>query len=87
MPQGVGADLIATMEGFDRRRLTSLPSNRKPRPQRARAAGHFSKSVIPVRDQNGLTILAEDEFIKPGTTLETPAGLNPSFGNDGADGL
>ena len=79
VPQGVGADLIATLEGFDRQTVDQFAVESQAKAAAARAAGHFSKSVIPVCDQNGLTILAEDEFIKPGTTLETLARLNPSF--------
>mgnify|MGYP003419104578 FL=1 len=79
VPQGVGADLIATIEGFDRQTVDQFAVESQAKAAAARAAGHFNKSIIPVRDQNGLTILAEDEFIKPGTTLETLARLNPSF--------
>jgi acetyl-CoA C-acetyltransferase len=79
VPQGIGADLIATIEGFDRQTVDQFAVESQAKAAAARAAGHFNKSIIPVRDQNGLTILAEDEFIKPGTSLETLAKLNPSF--------
>ena len=79
VPQGIGADLIATMEGFDRQTVDQFAVDSQAKAAAARAAGYFNKSIIPVRDANGLTILAEDEFIKPGTSLETLAKLNPSF--------
>ena len=79
VPQGIGADLIATIEGFDRQTVDQFAVESQAKAAAARAAGYFNKSIIPVRDQNGLTILAEDEFIKPGTSLETLAKLNPSF--------
>ena len=79
VPQGIGADLIATMEGFDRQTVDQFAVDSQAKAAAARAAGYFNKSIIPVRDANGLTILAEDEFIKPGTSLEPLAKLNPSF--------
>ena len=79
VPQGIGADLIATMDGFSRQMVDQFAVDSQAKAAAARAAGYFSKSIIPVRDANDLTILAEDEFIKPGTSLETLAKLNPSF--------
>lgn len=79
VPQGIGADLIATMDGFSRQVVDQFAVDSQAKAAAARAAGYFNKSIIPVRDANGLTILAEDEFIKPGTSLETLAKLNPSF--------
>ena len=79
IPQGIGADLIATIEGFSRTEVDEFAVRSQELAAAARAAGHFKKSVIPVRDRNGLTILDEDEFIRPGTTVQTLSGLKPSF--------
>ena len=79
VPQGIGADLIATIEGFSRTDIDSFALQSQQRAAKARAEGWFKKSVVPVKDFNGLTILAEDEFIKANSTLEGLAGLNPSF--------
>ena len=79
IPQGIGADLIATIEGFSRTEVDEFAVRSQELAAAARAAGHFKKSVVPVRDRNGLTILDEDEFIRPGTTVQTLSGLKPSF--------
>jgi acetyl-CoA C-acetyltransferase len=79
VPQGIGADLIATIEGFSREDVDKFALQSQQRAAKARAEGWFKKSVVPVKDFNGLTILEEDEFIKPNSTLEGLAGLNPSF--------
>jgi acetyl-CoA C-acetyltransferase len=79
IPQGIGADLIATIEGFSRTDVDEFAVRSQELAAAARAAGHFKKSVVPVRDRNGLTILDEDEFIRPGTTVQALAGLKPSF--------
>ena len=79
VPQGIGADLIATIEGFSRTDIDGFALQSQQRAAKARAEGWFKKSVVPVKDINGLTILAEDEFIKANSTMEGLAGLNPSF--------
>jgi acetyl-CoA C-acetyltransferase len=79
IPQGIGADLIATIEGFSRTEVDEFAVRSQELAAAARAAGHFKGSVVPVRDRNGLTILDEDEFIRPGTTVQTLSGLKPSF--------
>ncbi|MFP5429856.1 MAG: acetyl-CoA C-acetyltransferase [Gammaproteobacteria bacterium] len=79
VPQGIGADLIATIEGFSREDVDKFALQSQQRAAKARAEGWFKKSVVPVKDLNGLTILEEDEFIKPNSTLEGLGGLNPSF--------
>jgi acetyl-CoA C-acetyltransferase len=79
VPQGIGADLIATLEGWSRQDVDKYALASQQRAAAARAAGYFKNSVVPVKDQNGSTILAEDEFIKPGTTLEGLAKLPASF--------
>lgn len=79
VPQGVGADLIATLEGFSRTDVDQFASISQDRAAAARSEGLFNKSIVPVKDQNGLMVLSEDEFIRPGTTVETLSGLKPSF--------
>jgi acetyl-CoA C-acetyltransferase len=79
VPQGVGADLIATIEGFSRTDVDAFALESQQRAARARAAGYFANSVVPVKDFLGQTILGEDEFIKPHTTLDGLASLKPAF--------
>jgi acetyl-CoA C-acetyltransferase len=87
VPQGVGADLIATMSGFSRADVDAFALESQRRATKARAEGRFAGSIVPVKDFLGQTILAEDEFIKPGTTLEGLAGLKPAFEQLGAMGF
>jgi len=87
VPQGIGADLIATLDGFTREDVDAFALESQRRATAARAAGYFKQSVVPVRDALGLAILEEDEFIKPQTTLEGLAGLKPSFAQLGAMGF
>ena len=86
-PQGIGADLIATLGGFSRHDVDSYALESQRRATAARAEGRFKKSVIPVTDEIGLPVLEEDEFIKPGTTLEGLGGLKASFSDLGAMGF
>ena len=79
MPQGICADLIATRYGFSRDDVDAYAVQSQKRAAAAWEEGRFSKSVIPVRDVNGITILAKDEHMRPGTTMQTLAQLNPSF--------
>ncbi|MGZ5370019.1 MAG: acetyl-CoA C-acetyltransferase [Aeromicrobium sp.] len=79
VPQGIGADLIATIEGFSRTDVDTFAAESQARVAKAIANGYFSKSVIPVKDQNGLTILDHDEFVREGTTVESLNGLPASF--------
>ncbi len=79
VPQGIGADLIATIEGYSREDVDAFAAESQARAAKAQANGYFEGSVVPVRDRNGLTVLDKDEFIRPGTTVETLAGLKPSF--------
>jgi acetyl-CoA C-acetyltransferase len=79
VPQGIGADLIATMEGFGRETVDRFAVRSQQLASIARSEGRFNKSIVPVKDVAGLTILDHDEFIKPETTLETLAGLKASF--------
>jgi len=79
VPQGIGADLIATIDNVSREDVDRFALQSQKRAAAARAEGRFARSVIPVRDRNGMTILSEDEFIKPNSTLEGLAKLQPSF--------
>ena len=79
VPQGIGADTIATLEGWSREDVDAYAVNSQKRAAHARDNGYFDKSVIPVVDCNGVTILEKDDFIKPDTTMEGLAGLRASF--------
>ena len=79
VPQGISADLIATLEGFTRDELDAYAARSHQRAAAARAAGHFSRALVPVHDEAGALLLAEDETIRPQTSPQTLAALNPSF--------
>jgi acetyl-CoA C-acetyltransferase len=79
MPQGVSADLIATKYGFSRDDVDAYAVESQKRAGAAWDAGYFKNSVIPVKDQNGLTILDRDEHMRPTTDMQSLASLNPSF--------
>jgi acetyl-CoA C-acetyltransferase len=87
VPQGIGADLIATLAGFSRQDVDAYAVESQRRAAHARAQGWFAGSVMPVTDALGQVILGEDEFIKPHTTLATLAGLKPSFAQLGELGF
>jgi acetyl-CoA C-acetyltransferase len=87
VPQGIGADLIATLEGFGREDVDAYAVESQRRAAAAREAGRFDGSIVPVTDALGQTLLAQDEFIKPHTTLEGLAALKPSFEQLGAMGF
>jgi acetyl-CoA C-acetyltransferase len=86
VPQGIGADLVATLGGWTREDVDAFASESQARAAKAQANGYFDGSVIPVKDANGLTILERDEFIRPGTTVESLAALKPSFAGIGEQG-
>ncbi|MEU0806442.1 acetyl-CoA C-acetyltransferase [Streptomyces sp. NPDC005970] len=86
IPQGVGADLIATIEGFSRHDVDSFASLSQERAVQAWKEGRFDRSIVPVLDRAGLTVLDRDEHIRPGTTPDSLAGLKPSFATIGAAG-
>ena len=86
IPQGVSADLIATIEGFTRDDVDALAVESQRRAAAAWSAGYFAKSVVPVKDRNGVTILDHDEFMRPGTTMDDLAKLKPSFAGMGEMG-
>lgn len=79
VPQGISADIIATEHGFSREEADAFAVESQRRAAEAWAEGRFAKSIVPVRDQNGLTILDRDEYMRPETTTETLAALKPSF--------
>ncbi len=87
VPQGIGADLIATLDGYTRSDVDAFALESQRRATAARAAGYFKNSVVPVRDFIGQTILDEDEFIKPRTTLEGLGALKPAFEQLGGMGF
>ncbi|MBU6961593.1 acetyl-CoA C-acetyltransferase [Pseudomonas sp. CVAP len=78
-PQGVGADLIATIEGFSRQDVDTYALHSQQKAARARTDGSFKKSLVPVQDQNGIVLLDHDEFIRGESTLEGLGKLKPSF--------
>ncbi|GAA1833043.1 MULTISPECIES: acetyl-CoA C-acetyltransferase [Pseudonocardia] len=86
VPQGIGADLIATVEGWSRTDVDTFAVESQTRAAKAWADGRFANSVIPVKDRNGLTILDRDEHIRAGATVEALGGLKPSFEMMGRDG-
>jgi acetyl-CoA C-acetyltransferase len=79
VPQGVGADLIATIEGFSREDVDAYAARSQELAAKAQAEGRFNGSVVPVKDINDQVLLDNDEFIRAGTTVETLGGLKPSF--------
>ena len=87
VPQGIGADTIATIERFNREDVDRYAVMSQQRAAHARDQGYFDRSVVPVQDLNGMTILARDEFIKPDTSLEILSGLKPSFAAMGGIGF
>ena len=87
VPQGIGADLIATIDGYTRSDVDTFAENSQKKAAAAQAKGYFNQSIVAVKDKAGVTILAEDEFIKPSTTAEGLAKLNPSFAMMGQMGF
>lgn len=79
VPQGIGADLIATLEGFTRHEVDAFALRSQRKALQAREAGAFARSLVPVIDQNGIVLLDHDEFIRGDSTLEGLARLKPSF--------
>jgi acetyl-CoA C-acetyltransferase len=86
VPQGIGADLIASIEGFSREDVDAYALESQARAAKAQSNGYFDRSVVPVRDRNGLTVLERDEFLRPQTTLEGLGELKPSFATIGEMG-
>ena len=86
VPQGIGADLIATVDGYSRDDVDALAVSSQKKAAAAQEAGYFDRSVVPVTDENGLVILERDDFIKPDTDMQILGGLRPSFAQMGAFG-
>src|SRR5262245_21107509 len=86
MPQGISADLIATKYGFSRDDVDAYAVESQKRAATAWEEGRFARSVIAVKDINGVTILAKDEHMRPATTMQSLAQLNPSFVQMGEKG-
>jgi acetyl-CoA C-acetyltransferase len=84
VPQGISADLIATLEGFTREQLDAYAARSHERAAAARAEGRFAPALVPVHDEAGALLLAEDEAIRPQTSAAALAALNPSFAKLGA---
>jgi acetyl-CoA C-acetyltransferase len=87
VPQGIGADLIATLGGWSREDVDRYAVRSQERAARAWASGYFSRSIVPVRDRSGSLLLAQDEHIRKGTTLEALATLKPAFARVGEQGF
>ena len=83
VPQGISADILATKYGFSRDDVDAFAVESQKRATAARKSGYFRKSIAPIKDQNNLTILDEDEYIRPETTMQSLGGLEPSFKNMG----
>jgi acetyl-CoA C-acetyltransferase len=86
-PQGIGADLIATLDGFSRADVDNFALRSQKNASKAQAAGHFKNTLIPVKDLNGMTVLDHDEFIRGDATMEGMAALKPSFEQMGQMGF
>lgn len=86
VPQGIGADLIATIEGFSRDDVDGYAVQSQQRAENAWQQGYFSNSVIPVLDQNGLMVLDHDEHRRPTSTVQSLGSLNPAFATMGEMG-
>jgi acetyl-CoA C-acetyltransferase len=87
VPQGIGADLLATLDGFSRQDVDNFALRSQKRATAAQAEGKFKRSVVPVKDVNGMIVLDHDEFIRSDATMEALAGLKPSFEQMGQMGF
>ena len=87
VPQGIGADLIATLEGFSREDVDAFALRSQQKAARARADGAFARTLVPVTDQNGIVLLDHDEFIRPDSSMAGLAALKPSFAAMGQMGF
>ncbi|MCL6692353.1 acetyl-CoA C-acetyltransferase [Pseudomonas sp. R3.Fl] len=85
-PQGIGADLIASLHGFSREDVDSYAVESQRRAAQAWSEGRFTRSIVPVLDQSGIVLLERDEHMRPQTTLESLAGLKPAFVRMGESG-
>jgi len=87
VPQGISADLIATLDGFSRDDVDAFAVESQKRAANAWASGYFTNSVVPVKDSQGLTILDRDEHMRPETTMQSLGALKPAFAEFGAMGF
>lgn len=87
VPQGIGADTIATLDGYSREDVDAFALQSQQRAAHARDSGYFDKSVVPVKDKNGAVILERDDFIKGNSTMEVLGGLRASFQEMGKYGF
>ena len=87
VPQGIGADLIATLDGYSREQVDAFAVQSQQRAAHAQSQGWFDGSVLPVTDRNGMSILKRDDFIKANTSMETLGSLRASFVQMGAAGF
>ena len=87
VPQGIGADLIATLDDYSREMVDEFGANSHRKAAAARSAGHFDRSLVPVLDDLGIAILQRDETIRPDTSADSLAQLKPSFDKLGAMGF
>ena len=83
VPQGIGADLIATLHGYSREDVDGFAVESQRRAKKSWDEGRFKKSIVPVKDILGMTVLDHDEFIRPETTMQSLAALKPSFADQG----
>jgi acetyl-CoA C-acetyltransferase len=86
VPQGIGADLIATLEGFSRTDVDTYAVRSQQLAKQAWDEGRFARSIVPVTDMNGLVVLDHDEHMRPESTVESLGALNPSFAGMGEAG-
>lgn len=87
IPQGISADLIATIAGFDREQLDQYALRSQQLAHQAREQGYFEKAIVPIKDRNGLCILSADEHPRPNTSMEGLQALSPAFANLGQMGF
>lgn len=85
-PQGIGADLIATLDGFTRDDVDAYAAESQRRAALSQSTGAFDRSIVPVKDVIGEVVLARDEYLRPDTTMESLARLNPAFAGMGEAG-
>ena len=83
-PQGIGADLIATLDGFTREYVDAYALESQRRAAHAQRSGHFDRSIVPVKDLIGQVVLDRDEYLRPNTTMDSLGGLKPAFSGLGA---
>jgi acetyl-CoA C-acetyltransferase len=86
IPQGISADLIATMEGFTREQVDAYAVESQRRAAHAQESGYFDRSLVPIKDPIGQVALAKDEYLRPGTTMADLAKLKPAFVQMGEEG-